>query len=110
VQFLPVALLVFYFEDNVGQTVTMNAEWFMEMLLETFLWNQLILHELNSLWFQQGGATARSAKIYMAVLREMFPGRLISHSGDINWPVYLHDLSATDYFLWGYAKDTSCQN
>jgi hypothetical protein len=103
VHFLPVALLVHFFEDNVGQTVTMNAGQYMEML-ETFLQNELNLHELNSLWFQQGGAIAHSAHIYMVVVREMFPGTLISHSGDINWFACLPDLSATVYFLLGYVK------
>jgi len=40
----------------------------------------------------------------MAVLREMIPGRLISLRGDISWPVLSSDLTACDYFLWGYLK------
>jgi hypothetical protein len=73
-------------------------------MLETFLQNELNLRQLNSLWFQQDGATAHSARISMAVLREMFPGSLISCFGDINWPAHSPDLLAPDYFLWGYVK------
>jgi hypothetical protein len=51
----------------------MNAERYMEML-ERFLRNELNVDELNSLWFQQGGATVHSTQIYTAVLKEMFPG------------------------------------
>ena len=32
----------------------------------------------------------------------MFPGRLISHSGDVSWPPRSPDLC--DFFLWGYLK------
>jgi hypothetical protein len=93
----------YFFEDKEGRTVTVNAEQYTAML-ETFLRNELNLRQLNSLWFQQDGATAHSARISMAVLREMFPGRLISRFGDVNWPTRSPDLSAPDYFLWGYVK------
>jgi hypothetical protein len=101
-----------YFFDEEGRTVTANTERYTAML-ETFLQNESNLHQLNSLWFQQDEATAHSARISMAVLREMFPGRLISHFGDINWPARSPDLLAPDYFLWGHVKskvyETSCK-
>jgi hypothetical protein len=31
----------------------------------------------------------------------MFPQHVISHGGDVPWPVHSPDLSAYDYFLWG---------
>jgi len=34
----------------------------------------------------------------------LFPGRLISHSGDITWPTHSPDHAVVDYFLWGYVK------
>jgi hypothetical protein len=40
----------------------------------------------------------------MGVLREMFPGRLISLLGDIPWPPRSPDLAACDFFLWGHLK------
>jgi hypothetical protein len=49
-------------------------------------------------------ATAHTAQISMQVFRTLFPGRLISHSGDTIWPACLPDLAVSDYFLWGYVK------
>ena len=62
-------------------------------------------HDLGDVWFQQDGATAHTARISLAVLRQMFPGRLVSLRGDIGWPARSPDLSMCDFFLWGYLKD-----
>jgi hypothetical protein len=64
------------------------------------------LEELNAglVWFQQDGATAHTARKSMAVLRQMFPGRLIYLRGDISWPERSPYLTPCDYFLWGYLK------
>jgi len=40
----------------------------------------------------------------MQVLREMFPGKLISLRGDVGWPAHSPDLAPCDFFLWGYLK------
>jgi len=40
----------------------------------------------------------------MSVLQEMFPRHVISCGGDVPWPARSPDLSACDYFLWGYLK------
>ena len=61
--------------------------------------------DLSSVWFQQDGATAHTAKASVSVLREMFPQH-ISRGGDVPWPVRSPDLSACYYFLWGYLKST----
>jgi hypothetical protein len=60
--------------------------------------------EDGELWFQQDGATAHTAQASMALLCERFPGRAISRFGDINWPPRSPDLTAPDFFLWGYLK------
>ena len=49
-------------------------------------------------------STAHTARKSLVVLREMFPGRLISLRGDILWPARSPDLTPCDYFLWGYLK------
>ena len=41
----------------------------------------------------------------LGLLREMFPGRLISLRGDVGWPALSPDLSPCDFFLWGYLKE-----
>jgi len=61
--------------------------------------------DLGDIWFQQDGATAHTAQISMAKLRQMFPGRLVSLRGDLGWPARSPDLSICDFFLWGYLKE-----
>jgi hypothetical protein len=92
----------FFEEDNV--TVTVNSHRYCEML-ETFLRpNFDELNNIQNVWFQQDGATAHTALHVMGILREMFPGHLISMRGDIVWPARSPDLSPCDFFLWGYLK------
>ena len=74
-------------------------------MLQNFLMPKLRnLGENATVWFQQDGATAHTAKKSMDVLRGLFPAHLISLRGDIGWPVRSPDLSPCDYFLWGYVK------
>jgi hypothetical protein len=40
----------------------------------------------------------------MAAVRNLFPNHVISRYGDITWPAKSPDLSACDFFLWGYLK------
>ncbi len=92
----------FFKEDNV--TVTVNSDRYCEML-ETFLRPKLnMLHDMDNVWFQQDGATAHTSRRAMGILREMFPGHLISLRGDIGWPARSPDLNPCDFFLWGYLK------
>ena len=59
---------------------------------------------VQDFWFQQDGATSHTARETMALLRELFPGRLISRFGDVPWPPRSPDLTPADFFLWGYVK------
>jgi len=43
----------------------------------------------------------------LAILQEMFRGRLISSREDIAWLPHSPDLSPCDFFLWGYLKRRS---
>jgi hypothetical protein len=78
-------------------------------MLETYLRHRLEEmvdeHDLRDVWFQQDGTTAHTTRISLAVLRQMFPGRLVSLRSDIGWPTRSPDLSMCDFFLWGYLKD-----
>ena len=40
----------------------------------------------------------------MALLREIFGDRIILRFSDFNWPPRSSDLTAADFFLWGYLK------
>jgi hypothetical protein len=54
--------------------------------------------------FQQDGATSRTSSVSMNVVRNYFPNHVISKNGDIPWPARSPDLSACDFFRWGYLK------
>jgi hypothetical protein len=47
---------------------------------------------------------ANTAGIARRVLNEMFPARVISRRGTIEWPARPPDLNACDFFLWRYLK------
>ncbi|GFX25638.1 uncharacterized protein TNCV_2082731 [Trichonephila clavipes] len=71
--------------------------------------NQLQPLSYNSLpaiklWFQQDGATCRTARATIDLLKDTFGDRLISRFGPVNWPPRSCDLTPLDYFLWGYVK------
>jgi hypothetical protein len=53
---------------------------------------------------QQDGATCHTARETTELLRENFPGRVISRNGDQNWPPRSCDLTTCDFFLWGFVK------
>ena len=57
------------------------------------------------MWFQRDGATCDPARANMALLQETFPGRVISHNGDIKWLPRSCDLTALDFSCWNHAKD-----
>ncbi|CAH2088110.1 unnamed protein product [Euphydryas editha] len=66
----------------------------------------------NNIWFSdesnftstQDGATSHVTNQSLAALHDLFPGRVISRRGDINWPPRSPDLTPADFFLWGYLK------
>lgn len=61
-------------------------------------------------WFQQDGATCHTSNASMEVVREMFPGKVISKRGNIEWPPRSPDLSPLDFFLWGFLKNKIYSN
>lgn len=94
-----------YFFEEGGTTVTVTSARYVEML-NNFLRPQLERLRVNmrEMWFQQDGATAHTARASMEVVRQMFPGHVISRFGDVSWPPRSPDLSICDFFLWGYLK------
>jgi hypothetical protein len=94
----------YFFENNEGETVTVNAQRYRTMLTD-FLWPILDEMDVGDVYFQQDGATSHTSGETIALLRQRFPGRVISRRGDINWPPRSCDLTPLDFFLWGYVKD-----
>ena len=80
------------------------------MLKEFLLPKLRELGNQKEIWFQQDGATAHTAGHSMDILKEMFPSRLVSKRGDVEWPARSPDLSPCDFFLWGYLKDNIYRN
>ena len=72
-------------------------------MLQNFLRPKLDELE-EDVWFQQVRAKAHTSSHSLLILREMFPGHLISLRGDIGWPAQSPDLTPCDFFLWGYLK------
>ena len=62
-------------------------------------------------FWQQDGAPPHRTEVNLSLLRSRFGKRVIAKGfkekfGEgINWPPYSPDLSACDFFLWGFLKD-----
>lgn len=93
----------YFFEDEKGNSVTVTGGRYRHML-EKYLIPKLDVLGLTNMWFQQDGATSHTARATMELLFQMFPGKLLSKNGNIDWPPRSPDLTATDFFLWGYLK------
>ncbi|GFY07270.1 uncharacterized protein TNCV_5084571 [Trichonephila clavipes] len=73
-------------------------------MITNFFIPELNNHDVQELWFQQDGATCRTARATIDLLKDTFGDRLISRFGPVNWPPRSCDLTPLDYFLWGYVK------
>jgi hypothetical protein len=93
----------FFFEVDEGDTVTINGERYRHMLT-SFLWPFLQNIDMQNLWFQQDGATCHNSRETINIIKEKFPGRLISLRGDQERPARSCDLTPSDFFMWSYAK------
>lgn len=92
----------YFFEEN-DRAVTVNSDRYLVMLQE-FFQPAFEGMEFEGSWFQQDGATSHTARVVMDYLRRVFPERLISLRGHLNWPARSPDLAPCDFFLWGYLK------
>ncbi|GFV55245.1 uncharacterized protein TNCV_3279601 [Trichonephila clavipes] len=73
-------------------------------IITNFFIPQLNNHDVQELWFQQDGATYHTARATIDFLKDTFGDHLISRFGPVNWPPRSCDLTALDYFLWGYVN------
>lgn len=95
----------YFFEDDAGATVTVNAKRYKEVLQR--FWRALQTKcpdTLTSQWFQQDGAPPHTARDTLAWLDLRMESRLISKGAAVEWPAHSPDLSPLDFYLWGYLK------
>ena len=63
---------------------------------------------IETMWFQQDGATPHTAKHVLSWLHESFGDNFISFKTEKKkWPPHPPDLNPLDFFLWGYLRDSS---
>lgn len=93
----------YFFEDDAGNQVTVTGDRYREML-QNFL-QPWVAAKPHRMWFQQDGATAHTARDTLTLLQGIFGNQIISRSCEIQWPPRSPDLTAPDFFLWGYLKE-----
>jgi hypothetical protein len=93
----------YFFEDETGNSVTMTSDRYVYMV-NKFLLPELRRRDIDhaTFWFQKYVATALTTRQSMNTLRTVFEHHIISRYGDISWPARSPDLSACDFFSWGY--------
>ncbi|GFU64437.1 DUF4817 domain-containing protein [Trichonephila clavipes] len=92
-----------FFKNDEGHNVTVNGDRYRAMITNFFI-PELNNHDVQELWFQQGGATCHTARATIDLLKDTLGDRLISRFGPVNWPPRSCDLTPLDYFLWSYVK------
>ncbi|XP_045504404.1 uncharacterized protein LOC123701036 [Colias croceus] len=101
----------YFFEDARGRTVTVNSARYVTMLRNFFEPElQECEHYNVQSWFQQDGATSHTTNNSIEALHQLFPEKVISRRGDIEWPPRSPDLTPPDFFLWGYLKSNVYEN
>ncbi|GFU69137.1 transposable element Tc3 transposase [Trichonephila clavipes] len=93
----------YFFKNDEGHNVTVNGDRYRAMITNFFI-PELNNHDVQQLWFQQDGATCRTARATIDLFKDTFGDRLILRFGPVNWPPRSCDLTPLDYFLWGYVK------
>ena len=90
----------YFFENEAGLAVMVNGLRYRTMINE-FLWPELEDMDVDDVYFQQEGAMCHTSGETIGLLRENFPGLVISRNGGYNWPPKSCDLTPLDFFLWG---------
>ena len=70
-----------------------------------FLSTKIEGDDIGNIWFQQDGATCRTAEATLDVLSLVFEDHIISRRADVVWPPRSCNLTPLNYYLWGAVKD-----
>ncbi|XP_043676454.1 uncharacterized protein LOC122633042 [Vespula pensylvanica] len=98
----------FFFKNDDGNNAAIVTVERYKNMIENFL--RPAVEDKPDMWFQQDENASHTAEPTMEILREIFSGRLISKQGAIEFPERSPDLTATDFFLWGYLKGKVYRN
>ena len=96
----------YFFVNEAGVAVSVNRLRNRTMMNE-FLWPELEGMDVDDFYLQQDGATWHTSGKTIGLLREKFPGRVISRNSDYNWPPRSCDLTPLDFFHLGYVKSVT---
>lgn len=91
-----------YFIDG-----TLNSHKYERILKDVLpeLLEDISLDMRQSMWFQQDGCPAHSARNVTELLNRTFEGRWIGRSGSNKWPARSPDLTPLDFYFWGKLKE-----
>jgi hypothetical protein len=89
-------------ENEARNAVTVNGVRYRNMIVKFCGLNWMV-------WIWKTYGSSRTAQPVTPretteLLREKFPGHVISHGGDQNWPPRSCDLTPCYFFLWGFVK------
>lgn len=100
-----------FFFECAGKTTTVNSKRYLDMIKSFFMPNLRRKRFLvKDTWFQQDGATPHIACEVMQHLTKTFTSKLISRNAAFRWPPRSPDLTAADFYLWGYLKSIVYRN
>ena len=81
----------YFFEDNYGNTVTVNSERYTKMINNDFVAELRPKRvPIQCVWFQQDGVIPHTASASMDLLLPLFGDRLVSRFIDTPWPPSVH--------------------
>lgn len=98
-----------FFWTPQGAEKGINSRWMLSMLNDRAIPALRQWPNFNQLIFQQDGAPAHFEQNVLALLDREFPNRWVGrgtarHPAPIAWPPRSPDLTACDYWLWGFMK------
>ena len=83
---------------------TVSAKSYLKMLREFVIPALRRRNILESIIFQQDGASPHTAGEVLDYLKVRFPNRLVSFKTDTIWPPKSPDLNPLDFYFWGHIK------
>ena len=94
-----------FLENEHGEAITVNGDRYRAMLNE-YLFTKIEEENIGNIWFQQIGATCRTAEATLDVFSPVFEDRIISSRANVVWPPRSCDLTPLNYY--GGAVKNKC--